>query len=152
MQAGAKKAKARSGARAVKRRERARKSKKGIFEALRWTLSLAASEFGINPRTVVKRVKAAGLVAGKDGKFSTAQIHAAICGDYERQRTRKTKEEADAKALENAASRGELVDKLDLLKRLEPIYAGMKEKVLSSQMSEAQKDALLQELTKLHQV
>src|SRR5579859_675063 len=95
-------------------KRKTRKNRKYVYAPIRWTLTQAASEFGINPRTVTKRAKAAGIVAGKDGKFSTTDIHDSICGDYERDRTRKMKEDADAKAISNAKERVMLVDKTDL--------------------------------------
>lgn len=128
------------------------RKQKASFKPLRWSLSQAASEFGLSPKTIAQRVKAAGALPGKDKKFSTVEIHSAICGDYERERTRKMKEEADGRALDNAAIRNRLVDKEDLLKRFEPIYVAMKQKVMQSAMSDAEKDGLLAELAKLHQV
>lgn len=77
-------------------------------------------------------------------------MHAAICGDYEKERTRKMKEEADGAAIANATSRGELVDKLDFMKRYEIIYAAIRQKIYASNMSDADKDALLLELQQLH--
>jgi phage terminase Nu1 subunit (DNA packaging protein) len=68
------------------------------------------------------------------------------------ERLRKLKEEADRIALENATLRGELVDKADFLKRLEPIYTAIRQKIMNCSMSDHQKDSLLGELSKLHEV
>lgn len=120
-------------------------------KTIRWTLELAASEFGLNPRTLAQRIKRAGVLPGEDKRFSTSDIAASIYDDYERQRTRKTKEEADDIALKNAASRGDLVDKQDFLKRLEPVCVAMKQRVMQCSMSDAEKDGLLADLAKLMQ-
>ena len=87
---------------------------------LRWTLEVSASEFNINPRTLAKRIKVAGIEPGKDRKFSTAQICAAVFGDIDGERLRLIKEQADEKALANSQSRGELVNyeaALEILRR-----------------------------------
>lgn len=130
----------------------ATKSNTKEFKPLRWTLAQAAAEFGLSPKTIAQRVKASGLLPGEDRKFSTTGIHAAICGDYERERIRNISEDADQKALKNARTRQHLVDKEDFLKRLEPIYAAMKQRVMQSGISDAEKDGLLAELAKLNQV
>ena len=121
-------------------------SKRKQFQPIRWTLARAGSEFGLSPKTVAQRVKAAGVTPGKDSMFSTVQIHGAICGDYERERTRKMAEEADAKAMENAARRKELVDVQDFFKRLEPVTVNIKQKIMGSALSDAEKDGLLADI------
>lgn len=68
--------------------------------ALRWTLPKAASEFGIHISTLGKRVKAAGVMPGKDGRYSTRDIAAAVYGDVARQRERYTRARADMAVLD----------------------------------------------------
>jgi hypothetical protein len=126
--------------------------RKSRFESVRWTIGLAASEFRLNPRTVVQRAKASGIVPGSDGKFSTIEIHGAICGDYEKERTRKMKEDADQAALQNARDRGELVDKADFVSRLEKHVAMCKQKILAMDRSDEDKDVLLNTLADLLRV
>ena len=120
-------------------------------ESIRWTQEGAAAEFGLNPRTVAARIKTAGVAPGPDGKFSTADVHRAICGDYEKQRARKMKEDADQVALANAKERGELVDKRDFVGRLEKFVVSARQEVLASARSDADKDALLNVLAGLLQ-
>ncbi len=129
-----------------------KKEQKSQVRLIRWSLAMAAAEFGLGPKTVATRVKAAGIVPGKDGRFSTAEIHGAICGDYEKERTRKMKEDADKAALENAVARGQLVDKGDFMKRFEGIYAEMRQGILGSAMPDSDKDALLNKLARVHSV
>jgi hypothetical protein len=125
------------------------KKKKGSFKPLRWTLTQAAAEFVLNPRTVVTRAKEAGILPGKDGKFSTADIHKAICGDYEKERTRKMTEDANRAARENAEADRLVVDKPDLLKRFETVFAEMKQRILNSEMADEKKNALLNAIADL---
>lgn len=122
------------------------------YTPLRWTLAQAASEFHLGPKTVTHRAKAAGIIPGEDGKFSTKDIHCAVCGDYHRERTRKMAEDADAQALANAEERKRLVDREDLMRRLEPIYVRMKEIIMRSGMAESEKGEVLVQLVKLHEV
>lgn len=69
-------------------------------EPLRWTLGLAATEFGADRRTLSTRAKTSGLVPGDDGKFSTRQIAAIIYGDMAGEKLRKMRAEADLAELE----------------------------------------------------
>jgi hypothetical protein len=51
------------------------------IEQVRWSIEHASYEFGITGRTLSKRIKTAGIVPGKDGKFSTLEICQAIYSD-----------------------------------------------------------------------
>lgn len=116
----------------------------------RWTIEHAASEFGIDRRTLTKQLAAKGILPGEDKQFSTREICEAIYDDYEKGRTRKVNEEADQIALANATARSQLADKPDLLRRFETIWADMRARILNSELSDADKDALLHDLARLH--
>ena len=120
------------------------------IEPVRWTVEQAASEFGINPRTLSSRIKTQGIEKGNDGKFSTLDICRAIFNDYEKERTRKITEEANGFALDNAARRGQLADKADLMSRYETIWSSMRATILNSSLTQVEKDALIDDLGKLH--
>lgn len=111
---------------------------------------MASAEFGPDRRTIATRIRAAGVLPGPDGKFSTADVSGAIYGDYEIQRARKMAEDADAQALANARTRHELIDKADFMHRWETIYAAMRQKILTFPAPDAEKDALLADLEQLH--
>ena len=81
-----------------------------VAKSIRWTTEKSASEFGIDRKTLTKRIRKAGIEPGDDGKFSTSQICAAIFGDKASEELRKTREEADKLALHNAEKRGQLVE------------------------------------------
>lgn len=68
------------------------------------------------------------------------------------ERLRKVREEADRVAIENANSRNAMVDKADFLRKMEPIYTEMRQRILNSSMMVHEKDALLGSLSKLHEV
>jgi len=82
---------------------------------IRWSKWRAASEFGIDQKTLTGRLTRYGIQEGDDGKFSTSQICSAIYGDIDGERLRLTKEQADEKALNNAERRRELVPAQDFI-------------------------------------
>lgn len=114
---------------------------------IRWGVETAATEFGINPRTLSSRIRTAGLEAGKDGKFSTAQIASAVYGDIDGEKLRLTKEQADKLAIENAESRGTLISVEVLIPRLEKVLASARQRILSNvKLDDEEKDKLILEL------
>jgi phage terminase Nu1 subunit (DNA packaging protein) len=81
------------------------------FTQIQWTIDRAASEFGLSPITLKKRLRAlddAEITPG--GKFSTQQICAAIFGDLDGEQLRETRERADKLALANAKTRRDLIE------------------------------------------
>ena len=69
----------------------------------RWTLGLAATEFGADRRTLSTRAKTSGQVPGEDGKFSTRQIVTILHGDLAGEKLRKLRADADLAELERDA-------------------------------------------------
>lgn len=67
----------------------------------------------------------------------------------EQERLRKTREEADKIALENAKLRGELVDLPTVEKAIEDICVTVRAKVLGSSLTDEEKDEILESLYKL---
>lgn len=53
------------------------------IKPIRWTMSQASSEFGIDSKTLAKRIKSKGVMPGDDKKFSTADICRAVFSDGE---------------------------------------------------------------------
>lgn len=133
-------------------RPKAKKRAGRKIKAIRWTIELAASEFGFSPRTIIQRLKGAGVLPGPDHCFCTRDLVRCLFGDLHDQKIRKTAAEAYGKELANAKTAKLLVDVQDFLKRFEPIYAGIKQHVMASSMTDAEKDRLLLTLVKLHDV
>lgn len=50
-------------------------------KALRWTVEHAATEFGLDRRTLAKRLRENSVPAGADGRFGTMEICRAVFGD-----------------------------------------------------------------------
>ena len=71
------------------------------FPPVRWTINHAAAEFGIDRATLSNRLRAAGIAAGTDGRFSSKQIAAAVLGDRGAELTAKTRAERENWELRN---------------------------------------------------
>ena len=62
---------------------------------VRWTRTHAAAEFNLDAATLSKRLLAASIAPGEDGRFSTKQIVGAVFGDRAGALTAKAKAEAE---------------------------------------------------------
>ena len=71
------------------------------FEAVRWSVGQAAYEFGLDHRTLTKRLTRSSIEPGDDGRYSTQQITSVVWGDRESEELRKITEDADHMALKN---------------------------------------------------
>lgn len=116
-------------------------------ETIRWTKQKAATEFGLDSKTLTTRLRAEGIEADKDGRFSTQQICAAVFGDMYGQRLRLTREQADKLSIENSASRRELVPAGEVLEVIERGLTALRQAILSASNLEAEdKDKLIKHL------
>lgn len=121
----------------------------GKAQTLRWTVEMASIEYGIDRKVVTKRARLAGIEAGKDGKYSTKDIAGAIYGDLHGEQLRKTREEADRLAIANQKERNELVETPRVMKFCNGIGVVLRQKLLASSLTDAEKDELLAEIKKL---
>ena len=127
-----------------------------------WTVARFAREAGIDRHTIQDRLaamkarpcgKAKGKAAGGALYHFRDLFNAAVGGDIEAERLRKTREEADKLALANARARGELVD-VDSVGRLgEAVFVRVRAKILSSpSLTDDEKDQLLKEILQLEEI
>jgi hypothetical protein len=114
--------------------------------SIRLNIDQAAGEFDLDGKTLRRRIRAGGIVPGEDGKFSIAQICAAVFGDYRAEKTREARENADRLALENEKRRGALLDADAVYKHYEGVFVVYRAKTLASSMSDDEKEELLHEL------
>lgn len=115
-------------------------------EPLRWTIGGAAAEFGLHPKTLTGRIKTSGVVAGEDGKFSTADVCAAIYGDYESEKTRLTKEQADIAALKKTEMQHLLLPVGLVEKVWNGVTADLRQKILFLEIPDVKKQEILADL------
>lgn len=81
---------------------------------LRWSLQMAAEEFGVARQTVKNHVVALGLSAD-EATYSTKQIVSALFGDKQQEQARLAKEQADRIAMDNQERRRNLIPVEDAL-------------------------------------
>jgi len=87
-------------------------------EPIRWSIQHASIEFGTSPPTLSKALSEASIAPAADGTYSTQEICQALFGSLFRERLRRMTEEADKVALANAVSRGELLNRSELMQAL----------------------------------
>lgn len=119
------------------------------LEPIRWTIERAGAEFATNPRTISSRLKGAGVEPGADGKFSTLQICSAVFSDYEQERTRLTKAQADQAELDLARARNEVLPVDVAFQACSNVaFAALRifEQVPDEKLSPEEKDAIRREI------
>jgi phage terminase Nu1 subunit (DNA packaging protein) len=114
-----------------------------------WTLFRAAQEFGLHRDTLKKRLLAVAAAPSEAGFYSTQQICAAVYGDYQSEKTRLAKEQADKTALDNAERRRELIRVEDALEIVQRFCYAVRQKFLATKLSEEEKNAVLKEIQRL---
>ncbi len=111
----------------------------------RHTIAKAITEMGIKPDGRVVGGKAAGTETYRIRDL----FKAAMGGDIEAERLRKTREEADKLALANARSRGELVEIAAVKKLGEKVMVAVRNRILNMPLTDEEKDSCLRELLAL---
>jgi hypothetical protein len=109
----------------------------------RWDLKAAGREFGWTVDTLRRKLNAAKQIPAADGTWATAQIINALYGDIHGQRLRKTAAEADNWELKNSVLKGESLPKNLLTPALEQIFIIVKQLIMGSSMTTAEKKDLL---------
>jgi hypothetical protein len=89
--------------------------------ALRWSIERAGIEFGLTSNTLGKALARNSAVPDRDGLFSTAQVVAAIYGGLHFERLRTQRARAEQLELENAITRGNFLNRAELMKGLAAI-------------------------------
>ena len=121
-----------------------------------FTIARFSQAAGFDRHTLATRIKELGLLPCGKSKAQGADcyrlrdlIKAALGGDIEAERLRKTTEEADKLALANARSRGELVEIRSVKKLGEKIMVAIRNRILQMPMTDDEKDKCLTELMNL---
>lgn len=118
-------------------------------EVIRWTLHVAAREFGCDRRALERSLSTSLAIAGEDGRFATAQIVAALYGDKEAEELRKTRLQADTIDMMNQERRKELVKTEDVYRFCEGAFVALREKILALPCEQQDKDDMLRDIQKL---
>lgn len=123
--------------------------KGAVTNAIRWTIHRAADEFGIERHTLAGKMKRSECVVGSDGCYSTQQIATVIFDDLKAEQIRKTRAEADGHEIANRQKLGQLVDVEEFCRRYDPVFLDVKRLVMSSKLTDQEKDDLLAGMAKL---
>lgn len=97
----------------------------------KFTIEEAAANWGINPRTLSKRLKREDIEP-KDGKLTVKQINAVVFGDMEGERLRRERAEADLAERKVAQMDGELLPVLAIQRAWEFIIVNLRQKIWHS--------------------
>ena len=126
-----------------------RKAGRPGYQPVRWTIYAAAREFGIDHKTLSRRLTKLEQSPGADGRFSTHQIAAAVFGDKYAEDLRKTRLQADQIDMENQERRKELVRTEDVYRFCEGAFVALREKILALPCEQQDKDDMLRDIQKL---
>lgn len=116
---------------------------------LRWGITVAAAEFGIDPDTLSKRLRAESIEAGDDGCFGTKQIVTAIAGDLEKEKTRNEAAKADLHEMKRDLERGKLIPAERVRASLEELKVAISQVIDHSHLEQKQKVTIYANLQKL---
>ena len=114
--------------------------------SLRWTIGMAAQEFGMHQRTVSKKLSAAHISPGTDHRYSTKDIVQSVVRRYPDERKRLLTAQADRIELEIEQSRAKLLDRETVLSLHEAIFASLGQVILASNLTDLEKSEAIKEM------
>lgn len=116
--------------------------------SVRWSIAQAADEFGVSRHKITSGLALVNAKA-EDGTYSTAQICAAVFGDYQSEKTRLAKEQADKVAIDNAERRKELIRVDDALEIAQRFCHAIRQRFIATSLPDDEKNAVLMEIKRL---
>ena|SRR5271166_5171463 len=124
----------------------ANKPPPGKPKPIRWTINQASMEFGVERKTLTSKLRGLEAQPADDGRYSTLQIDAAIHGDSDAEKLRLLQEQFRKLKLENDRKSGEQVDKEMVFKAYEGVFICLRQTILGSNMTDAEKAECLAQL------
>lgn len=107
---------------------------------------MIGAEFGMDSRTIGKKIKIAGLLPGDDGKYSSKDLVKIIMGDHEREKLLKTTAERKLLDLELGEQEERLCE-TDLVRQFcEAIASSWRQIIRGFSIPDTDKDQMLQQL------
>jgi hypothetical protein len=114
---------------------------------LKWTVEIAAREFGPSIPTLRKLLNKSGVVADKDGLYTTAQITTAIYDSLSVEKLLTQRQLRKKLELENAITEASVLNRAELAARLAAVADGMMARIrATSGLNRHEQDDLLNEL------
>lgn len=131
---------------AKKRKKTPPESGKRNGGPVRWTITRAAIECGLQPTQLKAKRVAADIHPGTDHKFSTRQILAMIYGDKAQADARRAVADAAAAVRRDQREAGELLPTATAKHAFDPIGIILRQKICASSMTENEKDEMLADI------
>lgn len=103
-------------------------------------------ELNLHRSTLTKRLKSSDVQAGKDGKYSTADIFRGLSGDLNTERIAKIRAERELLELELEHERGQVANLSDMELAWSGIVVALRQVIKGSSMSQAEKERCLKEI------
>lgn len=116
------------------------------LKPLRWTIDRAASEFGLDRKTLSSRIRNRGILPGEDGKFSTRDICVAVFTDSKAARDKLTEAQEENFVLRNGKLAGELVDAKQCQSLWDATIIALRQKISDAPIPDATKREILKDL------
>lgn len=120
------------------------------YKAMRWTMQLAATEFGRDVRTLAKLMSANSVAPGTDGLYSTHDICSAVFGDIKVENLGKVRAERQILELKIGEMERTLIPAKLVEKAWEFIAVAIRQTIVHAErMPQAAKDSVLSELVNI---
>jgi hypothetical protein len=117
------------------------------LEPLRWTIERAAMEFGLDRKTLSKRIVASSITPGDDGHFSTSEICAAVYSDSKAAKTALDVSHRENYELKNGELARKFADKELFQKLSDDMVLVLRQKISDdSRIPEAAKIEILKDI------
>jgi hypothetical protein len=117
---------------------------------LAWTRQHAATEFGLDPDTLAKRLHAAGIHPDAANRFTTRQILAALLGDLDREKTRNESAKADLHEMKRDLEKRRLIPAEAARASLDRLRAAISKVIAASPLTAKQRGAIAANLERLN--
>ena len=112
----------------------------------------AINEFNMHYEMIARRQRALGIEPGEDGLYTTADIAKMVFGDKEAETIGKLAAERRNVELKNAILEGELIPVKSVLSLCARVVVPLRQKILSSNLSEQERHELLTDIVKLGEI
>jgi hypothetical protein len=116
-------------------------------EALRWSIERAGVEFGLGSQTLRKALAKNSTTPDVNGFYTTAQIVAAIYGALHVEKIRTQRARAQQLELQNAITKGEVVNRAELMKAFAQIADAIVSRIMASELSRTAKEDILRDIS-----
>ena len=125
------------------------KAAKKLPTPVRWTVQAGSLDFAVDEKTLAARLNRAGTLPGRDKKYSTAQICAAVYGDHKLALIRGQEMENEIKATELAKLRNEAISVEWAFQVASNTCFAIKRIIEMSKLANAEKDSIYAEINGL---